>query len=85
MPPRGATTDEFVLLRRAALAFAFVLPRGMDVSLGLWAEFIKKNVGPEYNAAFFQAGDYLAPDDAVLLLEHLSTRLCDGAQIARTY
>ena len=71
MPYRGMPVEDFQMIRICALLYSSVLPIKVDVSLGLWGQFIEKNVvfsgrPSDYTTA---AGEYLHPEDAAIYLQ----------------
>lgn len=71
MPYRGMSVEDFQKIRICALLYAGVLPSKVDVSLGLWGEFIENNIqhtgrATDYTTA---AGEHLSPKDAADYLQ----------------
>ena len=82
MPYRGMHVEDFQMIRNCALLYARVLPTKMDVSLGLWGEFIARNVvdsgkPSDYTTA---AGEYLSPEDAADYLRAIQLNYAPDSQ-----
>ena len=66
MPYRGMHVEDFQKIRICALLYAVTLPSKLDVSLGLWGEFIENNIQDASRASDYTttAGEHLSPKDA---------------------
>lgn len=88
MPYRGMHVEDFQKIRICALLYAGVLPSKVDVSLGLWGQFIEKNIRDSGRPSDYTtvAGEYLSPEDAADYLQAIQGLYAPGTHFnATTY